>query len=39
MNAKHYLTLILVALSFVLGGCATPSGIGVKRSEAIAVID
>lgn len=39
MNAKHYLTLILVALSFVLGGCATPSGVGVERSEAIAVID
>ena len=41
MNSKTSITLILIALSLVLGGCATPSAsdTGARRSEAIAVID
>jgi rhamnogalacturonyl hydrolase YesR len=41
MNPKKYFTGMLVALSVVLGGCAAApaSDAGVRRSEAVAVID
>ena len=41
MHLNKYLTGCALALGFVLGGCATPpaSDTGIKRSEALAVID